>query len=311
MRLGNRIACAVLGFVFAALVPADPAAAPTFSSWSIPVNLGPTINSPFGEGGPAISKDGLSLYFNSERPGGYGDQDIWVSQRANDDAPWGTPQNVGPVVNSGSLEAIPSFSRDGHWLFFNSTRAGGFGQIDLWASYRVNTHDNFTWETPVNLGPQVNTVFIDAGAAFLENDEGGAPSLFFVSTRPGGPGGFDLYRSAVTTVGTLAPGALVSELSSPASDQRPSIRFDGLEIFLSSNRVGSLGDMDLWVSTRETLSQPWSTPINLGSSVNSAAADNYPYIDSDREHLYFGSNRLGGFGSFDLYVTTRAKVHGR
>jgi hypothetical protein len=311
MTLDNRIACATLGLAFMVFVPAGPVAAPDFSPWSTPVNLGPTINSPFGESGPALSKDGLSLYFNSDRPGGFGDQDIWISQRASVDAPWDSPQNAGPIVNSGALEAIPSLSRDGHWLFFNSTRSGGFGQVDLWASYRANTHDDFSWETPVNLGAGVNSAFIDAGASFFENDEGGAPLLFFVSTRPGGPGGFDVYRSAVTANGTLALATPVPELSSPASDQRPSIRFDGLEFFLSSNRVGSLGDMDLWVSTRDSLSEPWSTPVNLGPSVNTAAADNYPYIDSDREHLYFGSNRPGGFGSFDLYVTTRTKVQGR
>src|SRR5262245_37066212 len=72
------------------------AAAPNYSDWSTPVNLGPTINTAAGEGGAALSKDGLSLYFESNRPGGFGGGgDIWVSQRESVDGDWGAPVNVG------------------------------------------------------------------------------------------------------------------------------------------------------------------------------------------------------------------------
>jgi WD40-like Beta Propeller Repeat len=303
MTLRYRFGCATLGFALVALMTTDPTATPAFSAWSVPLNLGPTINSAYIDAGPAISKDALSLYFTSDRPGGYGSVDIWVSQRVTVDAPWGSPQNLGPIVNTGALDAIPALSRDGHWLFFNSTRDGGFGQLDLWASYRANIHDDFAWETPVNLGPGVNSAFADGGAAFFENDEAGPPMLFFASTRPGGFGGFDIYKSAVTADGTFGPATLVPELSSPANDRRPSVRFDGGEVFFDSDRVGSLGS-DLWVST------PWSTPVNLGMIVNSAADDNFPNIAADREHLYFASTRPGGFGGFDLYVTSRKKLQG-
>src|SRR5262245_12254623 len=304
MTLRYRIGCAALGFALVALMAPDPAATPEFSSWSAPLNLGPTINSAYTDAGPAISKDALSLYFASDRPGSYGNVDISVSQRVAVDAPWGSPQNLGPVVNTDALDAIPALSRDGHWLFFNSTRVGGLGQLDRWASYRADIHDDFAWETPVNLGPGVNSSFADGGAAFFENDDEGPPVLFFASTRPGGFGGFDIYRSAVTADGTLGPATCGPELSSAANDRRPSVRFDGQEIFFDSDRAGSLGS-DLWVAT------PWASPVNLGPIVNSTAEDNFPAIAADREHLYFASNRPGGFGGFDLYVTTRTKVQGR
>jgi Tol biopolymer transport system component len=307
MTHSTRITCAAVGFTLITLIAADPGATATFSPWSTPVNLGATINSSSGEIGPAISKDGLSLYFNSDRPGGFGGQDLWVSQRASVDAPWGTPRNLGPVVNSGALDAVPSLSRDEHWLFFNSNREGGFGQLDLWVSYRAHKHDDFAWEAPVNLGPGVNSESIDAGAGFFENDEGGRPLLFFVSTRPGGLGNFDIYVVAATAPGSLGPATLVPELSSEANDRRPSVRFDGLEVFFDSDRVGSLGS-DLWVSTRETPAQAWSTPTTLGLTVNSTAEDLMPNIAADRESLFFTSNREGGSGGFDLYVTTRTKA---
>jgi Tol biopolymer transport system component len=283
---------------------------PTFSPWSAPVNLGTVINSPGVDAGAAISKDGLSLYFNSDRRGGFGDQDIWVSQRARLDATWGIPLNLGPTINTDALDSVPSFSRDEHWMFFNSNRPGGFGLGDVWASYRTNIHDNFAWTAPINLGSAVNSAFIDAGAFLSENDETGSPLLFFVSTRPGGFGNFDIYVSPLMTDGSFGPPSLVRELSSPANDRRPSVRFDGLEVFLDSDRPGSTG-ADLWTSIRDTASQPWSTPINLGPAVNSAVDDIQPYIAADRQTLVFASNRPGGSGGFDLYVTTRAKVTGR
>src|SRR5712692_11121918 len=116
-------------------------AAPPFSEWSPLVNLGPHINSAFRDAGPALSKDGLSLYFTSDRPGGRGGNDIWVSQRASREDPWGEPVNLGPTVNTAFDEGVPTFSRDGHFMYFNSVRPGGFGGNDIWISWRAHTGD--------------------------------------------------------------------------------------------------------------------------------------------------------------------------
>jgi Tol biopolymer transport system component len=259
------------------------------------------------DGTPAVSKDGLSLYFMSDRPGGFGGPDIWVSQRASRESQWGLPINLGEAVNTAALEGAPILSRDEHWLFFNSNRTGGFGLNDLWASYREHTKDDLGWQTPFNLGAGVNTPFQDQGAGYFENDDGGVPLLFFGSNRPGGPGFNDIYENQLLPDGSVGLTRLVPELSSPANDLRPSVRFDGLEVFLFSNRPGSLGDTDLWVATRHTVFDLWSTPTNLGPVVNSAAAELQQHIASDRRTLYFASDRSGGFGQLDLYVTTRTK----
>jgi WD40 repeat protein len=295
------------------LVFVRPNAASHYSAWSDPVNLGPVINSPYDDGGAAISKRGLSLYFHSDRPGGKGGNDIWVSHRATLDDAWGDPVNVDPV-NSPFGESVPALSRDGHWMFFNSVRPGGAGATDLWASFRANTHDDLGWQTPVNLGAGVNTSSNEAGTSFLENEDGGTPLLFFGSDRPGGTGSFDIYVSAMGDDGSFGPAARVPELNSPQFDQRPAIRFDGLEMMLHSNRFGSLGGgatMDLWVSTRETVFDAWSTPVNLGTTVNTMANDLQAYLSPDRQMLFFASDRPGGFGGLDLYFTTRTKVDGR
>ena len=281
-------------------------AIPKFSDWAAPTNLGCEINSSFGEQGPAISKDGLSLYFGSMRPGGFGASDIWVSQRASVHNPWGPPLNLGAIVNTPGVENIPALSRDGHWLFFNSDRAGTSGILDIWVSYRKLVHDDLAWQPPVNLGAGVNSPALEAGASYLENEQDGAPALFFGRAQT--LADFDIYVSERRPDRSFGEAVLIPELSSAQSDQRPSVRFDGLELFLSSDRHGSLGLSDLWVSTRETVFHAWEIPTNLGPTVNSAFADMQPYMAADRQTLFFTSNRPGGCGALDLYVTTRTKL---
>jgi hypothetical protein len=211
--------------------------------------------------------------------------------------------NLGSAVNTAGVDNIPALSRDGHWLFFNSDRPGTSGIGDIWASYRDHVQDDFGWQPPVNLGAGVNTSALDNGAAYFANEEAGAPMLFFA--RGASPGTGDIYVSEVQPDGSFGAAVRVAELSSAAGDQRPSVRFDGLELFLFSDRPGSLGLNDLWVSTRETTFDPWQAPVNLGSTVNTAFGDTQPNISADRLTLYFMSNRPGGCGGFDLYMTTR------
>lgn len=306
-----------------------PAASAKFSAWSTPV-LVSNVNSEFADEGPAISRNGRSLYFGSSRPGGHGGLDLWVSQRRSVRNPWGPPVNLGATVNTSAIENVPAFSPDGHWMFFNSDRAGGSGLADLCVSYRRNTRDDFSWGAPVNLGPQINSPAFDLGPSFLasgnheEDDEEGEQEeeeneaeddglhlLFFGSNRPGGPGLSDLYVSSRNSDGSFGPPALLPELSSPFNDQRPSIRADGLEIFFFSNRPESAGGSDLWVATRDTLLQVWNTPENLGPVVNGPSNDIQPYVASRGQSLYFASNRPGGPGLTDLYVTTRSRHGGK
>ncbi len=314
---GYRAAVNVVLLVgVAVMLTASPnaGAVPNYSDWSEPANLGPIVNSAFIDGGPAISKDGLSLYFNSVRPGGFGLNDIWVSQRATQDDPWGPPVNLGPTINTEFTDAVPAFSRDGHWMFFN--RLGGPGNIggfDIWVSYREHVHDDFSWQTPVNIGAPINSPYLDAGASYFENDdcddEGGCvPLLYFGSDRPGGLGGYDIYVSAQLPDGTWGTPEPVTELNSPSPDQRPSIRSDGLELFFFSTRPGGFGLADVWVSTRDRTSDPWSTPVNLGAPVNTPEGDQMAYIASDRQTLLFASNRPGGIGAVDLWMTTRTQA---
>ena len=143
--------------------------------WGEPVKLGQTINTPDTEWHPSITADGLELYFDSDRPGGQGSEDLWVSKRQSTADEWDAPVNLGPAINTSEFEEAASISPDGLVLVWDSDRPGGFGESDIWMSTRNSRED--PWEQPVNLGPNINTQNLEATAA-LSADGG---TLFFTA----------------------------------------------------------------------------------------------------------------------------------
>ena len=301
---------------------AFPAAASEdeFGPWSPAVRVesisgtDPEFNGSALDGCPFISRDGKTFYMASDRPGGLGGIDIWVSTRAGADDPWGEPVNVGAPVNSGANDFCPTISRDGHLFFFVSNRPGGCGGADIYVA-RLRDHGGF--DDPENVGCAVNSA-ADEASPFPLPERGTGLVLYFSSTRPGGyasdppeaiSGDSDLYVSGFEG-GVFGPAALVAGANSAAQDGQPNLRRDGLELFFFSNRPGTLGMADIYSATRASVWDPWSTPVNLGSDVNSAAAETRPSLSWDGTTLYFGSTRPGGEGSSDLYVTTRENLIG-
>lgn len=293
-----------------------------YSPWSEPVSLGAPINMPgFNDQQATLSKDGLSLYFASNRPGSLGAQgllDIWVSQRTCADAscPWGPPVSLGPTVNSSASDFAPALSRDEHWLFFGSGRTGA-GSGDVWVSYRANVHDDFGWEAPVNLGAGVNTSGFEGGPGYFENDDLGAPQLLFNrNPSPVNTGG-DIYVSEQAPDGSWGTAVPVPELNTDSSDQHPSVAPNGVEIYFHSNRLGSTLDPlgtttsnDIWVSTRESVLAPWSPPTNLGAPINTAADETGAVIFShgQTEELFFTRNVATPPAiDRDIFVSTRTR----
>jgi hypothetical protein len=306
-----------------------------FSDWGTPTWLGNVVNTAAGDFQPFISKNGLSLYFSSSRPGGFGGSDLYVAHRDSVDDPWGPAQNLGANINTASLEVAPALSPDEHVLFFASDRPGGFGGNDIWMSRRKNKKDDFGWEEPVNLGSAINTgptlqngVMVggnESSPNIFEDDATGVITLYFDSNRfsndpnlgpftddppPGGiHNGNDIYASVLQPDGTFGPPAPVPNINTSSSDRRPTIRRDGLEMIFSSTRPGSAGS-DLWVSTRAFTSEPWSIPVLVIPNVNSSANDAGPALSFDGKTLFFHSNRPGGLGAFDLWMATRTKLKG-
>ena len=299
-------ALASLVAVLAVVVPffASEAAGSQFTDWSVPTNI-TSVNTQYGESAPAISKNGLSLYFASNHPGSIDEADLWVAQRSSVDDPWGPAVNL-YMLNSASFDQSPALSRDEHYLYFATNRPGGTGGLDIWVSHRDQIHDDLAWEPPVPI-TELNSTVNDAGPTYFEN-EGGRPQLYFQSQRAGGAGQADIYVSEQQEDGTWGAPTRVVELNSSSQEQHPSIRFDGLEIVFQSTRATSLG-FDLWASTRATVNDPWSTPVRL-NNVNSPQTDAQPYLSGDGMTLFFSSDRAGGAGGNDLWMSTRQRRHG-
>lgn len=157
------------------------------------------------------------------------------------------------------------------------------------------------------LGTDVNTSAFEAGQFYLQSGEDGPADLYF--SRGPNTVALDIYVAPVKASGeTLGPAVLVLELSdlNPAiTDAHPSLRTDGREIYFYSNRAGSLGASDLWRSRRRSVHEPWSTPENLGAPLNTAANEIQPTLTYNGRTPIFASNRAGGLGGSDIWISTR------
>jgi hypothetical protein len=247
--------------------------------------------------------------------------------------------------NSPYEDHAPNLTTDGHWILFHSTRPGGCnggGYRELWASHRQNKRDDFGWEIPINLGCTLNIPAADnAGPNLWEDDTTGTLYLYFTrdplsasaGSDPAG-NGFDIYVSTCNADldGCIrqqlwSPAVFISELNTSARDTRTAIRRrDGLEMLISSNRSSTVGGLDLWVATRQSAQDFWSIPMNITLAnlekcgllgidsvscplINTTANDSAPAISWDGETMMFFSNRAGGNGGNDLYMSTRQKLN--
>jgi len=154
-------------------------------------------NSDQWESQASISCDGRTLYFASNRKGGYGGTDIWYS-RLTEDGLWSAPINMGPVINTDKDEESPFITNDGNTLYFCSIGHLGRGDQDLFMSRQLTTGE---WTSPVNLGPEINTAYRELGF-FLSAD---GRTGYFASDRPGGYGGMDIYAVKLSKALTADP----------------------------------------------------------------------------------------------------------
>lgn len=158
----------------------------TKNGWSKPQNLGRNINTEFWESTPSLSPDKRALYFSSNRPGGFGDKDIWVSYK-DESGNWGKPINLGPDINTSGDESTPFIHADNQTLYFNSTGLPGYSEKpDLFVTRKL---PDGQWSKPENLGYPINTID-DEGSLFIAAD---GHTAYYSSDRSDTKGGLDIY----------------------------------------------------------------------------------------------------------------------
>jgi outer membrane protein OmpA-like peptidoglycan-associated protein len=207
--------------------------------WGKAVNLGPPINTQGNEGGLFISPDGRFLFFAAcDRADGMGSCDLYWSRKEG--GSWGVPQNLGPVVNSGTWDSQPSFSGDGKTLYFASKRPGGMGSSDIW---KTTLLDDYNWSDPVNLGDSVNSPKEEM-APFIHPD---GQTLYFSSKGHTGMGGYDLYYSKKNIFGNWkTPVNLGYPINTNADEITLLVNSTGDVAYISSDKYGGKGRQDIY-----------------------------------------------------------------
>ena len=304
--------------LFAVILFAAQDSGPNFSPWDQAVAVGPPIRTDDNyEGCPFISKSGLDLYFRmySQNPDTLKwSWNIFVSHRDSIEDDWEDPINLGTNINSDKSELCSFVTIDGHWIYFVSNRTGAIGGSDLWVSHRQDKRNDQGWEPPINLGPNVNGTSGEAGPCIFEDETTGQITLYFNRSVSGLNKIFSCPMLDKVTTGVAAP---VDELNKAgASDWHAFVRRkDGLEVIFCSDR-DTLGMSDLFVSTRPTTMDSWSTPVNLGPNVNSDRVEGRPSISWDGTTLYFWTDRepdllYPGYWQMKIYQATRTKITGK
>jgi len=174
------------------------------NDWGKAINLGKIINTEFWESQPAISPDGSTLYFVSNRPGGIGGYDIWKSN-LTDEGSWTEPVNLGPSINTVYDESTPFMHADGRTLYFSSDGWPGFGSKDIFYSRMA---DDGTFNKPVNMGYPINTFNEEIGLIVSTDGSEG----LFSSNLGGGFGDLDIYRFKMPEVAKPNPTTYVKGL---------------------------------------------------------------------------------------------------
>lgn len=286
------------------LAVAAPAAAAGFGSWAPAQKIDEVggnnteLNTPWLDGCPILSPDGRSLYMASNRPGGHGGLDIWVAYRSGPDEPFGAPESLPEPINSASDDFCPTPLRGNRLLFVSrrvTDQSCGLGDI-----YLARENPNRGWGDPRHLacapdGP--NSGLDEQGPSLAEID--GGQQLYFSRSSGRVPGDIFVSRD-------FGPATAVSELNSSGNDIQPNVRKDGREIVFSSNYAypDAKGGQDIYVATRVSTDDPWSTPVNLGDAVNSSAGETRPSLSWDARTLLFG-RAPGPEGMSDIYISTR------
>jgi hypothetical protein len=300
----NKKRLALVLSVVSALIAAATATAATLGAWEPAQKIddiggnSTELNTTSLDGCPILSPDERSVYMASNRPGGHGGLDIWVARRSDTGEPFGAPENLPAPINSASDDFCPTPLR-GNRLLFISRRATeqscGVGDI-----YLARDNPKHGWSAPRHLacapdGP--NSALDEQGPSVVEID--GADQLFFSRSSASVPG--EIFVSH-----DYGPATAVTELNSADNEIQPNVRKDGRELVFSSNHAypDAKGGQDIYVSTRASTDDPWSTPVNLGDAVNTSAAESRPSLSWDAHTLLFG-RAPGPEGMSDIYISTR------
>jgi len=267
-------------------------------------NLGPVVNTQFPEYTPVITADESVMMFTSRRDGNLGGvketyrnanelfdrEDIYQSNKM--DGKWGPPVNVGKPINTSEHDAIVALSPDGNTMFLYKA----VGEGDLYYCKKSSKG----WTKPESLGSNINSKYSETSISVSADGK----FLYFSSNRPGGFGGFDIFRSERLENGRYdKPENLGPTINTSDDDDSPFIHPDGVSLYFSSKGHATMGGYDIFRTSLDSTGG-WTQPENLGYPINTTKDDIYFVLSADNKHGYYSSEKPGGYGTSDCYLIT-------
>ncbi len=263
-----------------------------------PINMGPRVNSAYAEYLPSLTVDESKIVFTVRRKADdltvclncLTEEDMYYSEQV--DGVW---QDRKPFeLNTHYNEGGQSISSDGKYLIFTACeRDEGYGSCDLYWSKRIGD----AWSKPRNFGKPVNTQYWESQPTFSADGK----NIIFVSNRPGGLGGMDLWSTQMIEEGVFStPVNLGIPVNTMKNEDYPFLHPNGKTLYFSSEGHKGMGGKDIFYS--ELLpDNTWSEPVNLGYPINTYADEMSLVVNAKGDKAFYSSDRAGGYGKDDLY----------
>lgn len=262
-------------------------------------NLGSNINTEFHEYGVAINADATYMMFTSRRPGNIGDlidpstndyyEDIFSSEFINDE--WTLAQNIGEPINDKGHNASIALSNDGMELILFKGNERTLGDLYVTDKYSGE------YRSAKELSKYVNSKYHESSASLSPDRR----KLYFVSNRPEGYGGRDIYVSEWDErKEEWGPAINIgSTINTEYDEEGVFIHPDGKTLYFSSQGHNTMGDYDIFMSTWD--GNAWTRPENLGFPINSPDIDVFFLVSANKRYGFFTSEKEGGLGLRDIY----------
>lgn len=237
-----------------------------------------------------LTQQGRFIYFTSTRKSDQ--QKIFAVKRTS--GGWSSPSVLNDEVNNGEQVGSPTLTPDGQFMIFAAFEhgKGGQGRTDLYSARKIDGD----WTAIRNLGPNVNSEYWDSQPSLSSDGQ----TLYFASDRPGGIGGTDIYISKKTKDGWSAAVNAGTEINTASDEMSPIIAPDNKTFYFASNREGGLGGFDIYVS--KLSGTKFTGTKNAGEPINSAYNEFFYYSQVNTKIAYFSSDRPGSEGNIDIFM---------
>ena len=277
------------------------------------VSVGEGINSKFDEYWPSLTADEQTMVFtvlvprdlqkfeegNLSKSSINFQEDFYISHYSDNDG-WQKRTPLEGRINTQANEGAQTLSADGNWMFFTICgREDSKGSCDIYFSYKTNDG----WSSPKNIGSPVNSLYWESQPCFAADGQ----TLLFVSNRPGGIGGKDIWQATIqgfNSDGTPYFGNLKNlgtTINTSKDENSPFLHHDNRTLYFSSDGWTGMGEMDLFISRRNNNGE-WNEPVNLGFPINTPGDEIGLVVNAKGNRAYFSTDNREGIGTGkDIY----------